>query len=272
MGGQLGVMETAFALHILDEISAHLPITLVPFFRGESLLHPDWWSIIAYAHEKGIGPIQFTTNATLLDEENSRRLLACGVDFISFSLDTLDPALYESSRRGANYDTTMANILRFLDMRKKAHSRMTVQVSAVETERSRPGMDAFISFWRSRVSRVRVYPEHSCNGKPGSLRNCHDFPSPRRPCKKVLEDMVILWNGDVAICNHDWLRQGQGEVFANVSDGIGNAWNCGPYKRLRIAHEQNMLEGIYPCAGCDHWQAFYLPQQIIGRLYIGALA
>ena len=267
MGGFLGSMDTALALHLLDEMADHLPVTLVPFFRGESLLHPDWWKIIAYARKKDIGPIQFTTNGTLLDEENTRKLLDCGVDFISFSLDTIDPALYEASRRGADYAATMANILHFLELREKENSPMTVQVSAVETPLHKPGMDAFVSFWCRRVDRVRIYAEHSANGHPGSLREYQDITTGRRPCKKVVADMVILWNGDVAICNHDWQRQRRGEVFANVSNGIETAWNCDAYQRLRDAHEQNALEDMYPCAACEHWKAFYLPEHLIGRLY-----
>ena len=31
MGGFLGSMDTALALHLLDEMADHLPVTLVPF-------------------------------------------------------------------------------------------------------------------------------------------------------------------------------------------------------------------------------------------------
>lgn len=268
MGNLLGFMDTRLAYRLIDEMAEHLPLTLVPFFRGESLLHPDWWRIIAYAHQKGIGPIQFTTNGTLLDEINARHLLDCGVDFMSFSLDTLDPTLYEASRRGANYERTHSNILRFLDMHKAEHNPMTIQVSAVETEAHKPGMDDFVAYWLPRVNRVRVYAEHSSDGKPGSMQQHIEMPMARQACRKVEEDMVILWNGDIAICNHDWQRQRNQDVFASVQKGgIQKAWKSQGYQQLRTAHADGNLEGFRPCQDCEQWKAFYLPDHVIGRAY-----
>lgn len=268
MGDQQGFMATEIAYALIDEMVPRRPLTLVPFFRGESLLHPDWWKIIRYAHDKGIGPIQFTTNGTLLDEENARRLLSCGVDFISFSLDTIDAALYEASRRGANYEKTKANILRFLKMHQEEGSPITVQVSAVETAEHKLGMDDFVAFWRPKVHRVRVYAEHSADGCPGSMASQEGQIITRKPCMKVQEDMVILWNGDIAICNHDWQRQRHGEVFANVKGGsISDAWHSEGYQQLRQAHEVGDLTAFSPCNNCEQWKAFYLPEHLIGRVY-----
>ena len=268
MGNLLGMMDSTLAIHLIDEMAEHLPLAIVPFFRGESLLHPQWWKIIEHAKRKGLGPIQFTTNATLLDKTNAQRLLDCGVDFISFSLDTVEPSLYEASRRGAKYATTISNILSFLEMHSLFNSEMTVQVSAVETAEHVAGMDQFVDYWLPKVDRVRVYAEHSSDGKPGSMRAQPEHSCERKPCMKVYEDMVILWNGDVAICNHDWQRQKKTEVFANVSmNGICEAWLCKEYQALREAHEKGFVEGITPCDSCEQWKAFYVPEHLIGRLY-----
>lgn len=54
-----------------------------------------------------------------------------------------------------------------------------------------------------------MYPEHSSNGAFGSLKEKYNLPdiNKRLPCKKVFTDMVIYWNGDAAVCNHDWGRK-----------------------------------------------------------------
>lgn len=271
MGDFLGTMDTKLACRLIDEMAEHLPITLVPFFRGESLLHPDWTAIISYAQKKGIGPIQFATNGTLLDDNNARRLLDCGIDYISFSLDTHNPILYESSRRGASFQKVQENILHFLGLHEATNSTITVQISAVETDIHKAGMDDFVAYWQPKVDRVRVYAEHSADGKPGSMQEHIDLVNFRQPCKKVEEDMMILWNGDIAICNHDWQRQKKHDVFANVATGnIAEAWNCAAYQALRSAHQAARLEGFHPCQDCEQWKAFYLPEHLIGRLYTRA--
>ena len=96
-----GYMEFALFKKIVDEMVPFGQVALVPFFRGETLLHPKWVEMLGYAKERGIGPIQFATNATLMNEEAAEALLGLELDFVSFSLDSIDPSIYRSVRRGA---------------------------------------------------------------------------------------------------------------------------------------------------------------------------
>jgi len=170
MDKNLGRIDPDLARDIIDQAAANLPVTMVPFFRGEPLLHPHWHEILAYTKRKGIGPIQFTTNATLLDREATERILDLEIDFISFSLDTIDPAIYEKTRRGARYGQVVNNILGLIRRREeRGMTKPAIQVSSVDTEAYRETMDEFISFWRKRADRVRIYIEHSADGHPGSI-------------------------------------------------------------------------------------------------------
>ncbi len=89
--------------------------------RGESLLHENLPAMIAYAGKHGIAT-RLNTNGTLLDEEKSRAIIECGLDFISFSFDGLDPEAYESYRVNASYENTLTNIVNFLRMKEKMKS------------------------------------------------------------------------------------------------------------------------------------------------------
>lgn len=268
MGGELGTMPTPLALKLIDEMAEHPPVCLVPFFRGEPLLHPDWHKILTHAVNQGLTPVQFTTNGTLLTPENSALLLDTGIHFLSFSLDTLDPTLYEASRRKAHFARTMENIHTFLRMHAQRRSPMRVQVSAVETDAHKAGMAAFVEYWRPRVDQVRVYVEHSKDGRPGSLEGM-EMPEQRLPCKKIYTDMIIYWNGEVGICNHDWQRPATGPRMGNVSTtDIAAVWNNTSYRELRRRHEGEGEPGM-PCSACGHWLADYLEARLLGRVYKG---
>ena len=52
MSKNQGNMEVSMAKRLLDEMADHLPVILVPFFRGEPLLHPRYAEIIKYAKKK----------------------------------------------------------------------------------------------------------------------------------------------------------------------------------------------------------------------------
>lgn len=268
MEKERGFMDTGLAKLLIDEMMAHSPVSIVPFFRGESLLHPDWFEILQHAQQKSVGDIQFTTNASLLTPENIEKVLDLKLAFISFSLDTVDSELYNSSRLGADYDQTMNNVLEFLKRRDKRCVKTEVQVSAVETPEHRPGMKAFVEYWQTKADRVRVYVEHSTDGFPGSIDEKLPVFESRQPCHKPFTDMVIYWNGQVACCNHDWTRQVDGTPLGDIAnDGIAAVWNGEPYKAFRQTHLDCQLDGVKPCSGCDHWKMYYMKDGYLGRTY-----
>lgn len=271
MTGPQGDMDIGTATRLIEEMANHLPVTLVPFFRGEPLLHPGWMEILSYAKRKGLGPIQFTTNATLMDRRASEAILDLGLDFISFSVDTTDPVLYEQTRRGAVYEKVLQNILYLVEIREKRGSRIPeIQVSAVETAMHQQGMDAFVDFWRTRVDRVRIYVEHSGNGRPGSIsRGLPPFEK-RQPCRKIFTDMVIYWDGEVALCNHDWTRTRANRIGNARLQGIGMVWTSEEYGAIRRAHLAADLSDMAPCDHCDHWKMYSLPEGLMGRCYEGS--
>ena len=260
----LGVMEKEVFEKVIDECAEHLPVDLVPFYRGESLLHKHFNDFIRYAKAKGLGPIQFTTNATLLNEKMTERILSSGIDFISFSLDTLDKESYDKNRVGADYNTVVNNVLHFIAQNNKLNPRLRTQVSSVNRKEYYSFQQRFIEYWKSKVDFVRIYEEHSRNGKFGSTENGIFF-SKRLPCKKLFADMVIYWNGDVAICNHDWNRT---DKLGNVKcTNLYDIYNSKEYNSVREHHISGDLSEEALCNGCSHWQENYLPEKLIGEIF-----
>ncbi len=263
-----GYMDIELFRKIIAEASGQLPVTLVPFFRGESLLHPDFLTMLKEAKQAGLGPVQLTTNAMLLDEGLSLGILEAGLDFISFSLDVLGKGNYERMRRGGDYELVTSNIDGFLGLRKKLRlARPTVQVSSVETEENSAMLDDFVDYWSEKVERVRIYPEHSKDGSFGSLGERFELPEFERrlPCRKVFTDMVVYFNGEVAVCNHDWARS---EFIGNARDAtIREIWHSEKYEEIRENHRLGMLDADPTCSGCDHWKMYYVDEGRIGALY-----
>ncbi len=262
-----GFMPMDLYRKIIEEAIHHLPVTLVPFFRGESLLHPELFEMIEIAIKSGLGPIQLATNATLLNEEISEKLVKSGIDFLSFSLD-IDKSNYESSHIGGDYEKVVNNIENFISIKDTLKAnKPEIQVSTVETTENRHGLPTFTEYWLDKVNRVRIYPAHSANGAFGSLDSNYKHPdfNQRLPCKKVFTDIVIYWDGTVAICNHDWNRR---EHIGNIRDNsIHNLWTGNKYKEIRKRHLEGKLEDDQTCKDCDHWKMYYIKEGSIGMLY-----
>ena len=264
-----GYMGEHLFRKILEESLMHLPIGLVLFFRGESLLHPQLPHFIQLAKELGFGPIQLASNGLLMEDGLADQLLDSGLDFLSFSLDTLDGALYKESRKNGDLDRSIRNVVQFAERCRMRQSNgqtaPQIQVSTVDIPEYRNGQSGFIVFWLKHVDRVRVYVEHSSDGDLGSIRGANAASQDRKPCKKVFTDVVINWNGDVGICNHDWDRK---DELGNVNtQSIASIWNSEKYREIREYHTENRFPKGFLCSTCDHWQVFYAPEGIMGKVY-----
>lgn len=268
MAKHLGFLDIDLAKRLIDEMAEHLPVSVVPFFRGEPLLHPNWDEILLYMKQRGLGPIQLTTNATLMDEEVAGKLIDIGVDFVSFSLDTLDVEKYENARQGANYSQVTENISRLLQMKSHVGKKYPeIQISAIDIPQYRDGMNDFVKFWQPKVDRVRIYIEHSQDGHPGSIAEPLPEFDKRLPCRKVFTDMVILWDGEVALCNHDWTREKGQRIGIVAENSIAEVWLSNRYQEIRTLHQNGSVDDEPLCKHCDHWKMYFLPDGYLGRLY-----
>ena len=169
---EIGFMDIKLYKKIIDEASSHLPVKLVLFFRGESMLHPQFIECLQYAKEKGLGPIQFATNGFILDEEMADNIIKGGINYISFSLDTLNPKVYQSTRKYGDLKVSMENVIRLSEKCKRRKSNglpaPTLQVSTIELKEYKEEQKEFIKFWKQYVDVVRVYYEHD---EKGQFRN-----------------------------------------------------------------------------------------------------
>lgn len=269
---KIGFMSMELYKKIIDEASDHLPVKLVIFFRGESLLHPEFIECVKYAKDKGIGPIQYATNAFELTNDMADKLLETGIDFISFSLDTLDPEIYRKSRLCGNLDISRDNVIYLSkkcdEKRKEGLQVPTLQVSTVEIEEYMPEQGKFIEFWKKYVDIVRVYYEHDDNGKFRNVevqRLLEEEVPERKPCRKLFTDLLVYWDGQLALCNYDWRGGLQGLNLNKMT--IEEAWNSKLYEQLREAHNNGEIADDIMCQNCQHWRIDYMQNGYLGKLY-----
>lgn len=126
----------------------------------------------------------------------------------------------------------------------------------------------FVNFWLDRADRVRLYPPHSEGGNFGALPDGARAATTRRlPCLKPVTDMVVLADGSVAVCNHDWDRGSLPPLGSWPAQSLAAIYAGPAYAALRARHAVGDCVGIKPCEGCDHWQAPYLEGGLAGALF-----
>jgi len=237
-----GFIDRRLFEKIIDEASLYSETTLVLHRRGESLLHPDFINMCGYVKGK-FADIQLATNATLLDNSNSKAIIEA-LSFISFSIDV--PQVFNKTRLHAEYIDVERRIFNFLALNKR---KIKTQVSLVKTkDTGSDNIEIFKKKWAGKVDRVRIYEEHSINGVFGSLRR----PRQRRnPCIMPDYELLVYYDGKVGRCNHDWNGEPMGDVRLQK---ISEIWCSDKYEKLR--HQQAGLEITDEvCANCDSWYA-----------------
>ena len=113
---------------------------------------------------------------------------------------------------------------------------------------------------------VRVYEQHDEKGQlvDPKIREQLDIFEERKPCRKVFTDMIIYWNGRMALCNYDW-DEHKNLGNANVMS-LQEAWNSEAYEAVRNMHLCNQFDdGI--CLECHHWKIDYTENGFIGTSY-----
>jgi len=253
-----GFMDPALFRKIIDEARGFLfDANLI--HRGEGLLHPDFPSLVEYAHAAGIHT-KFHTNATLLNEDLSRRLILSGLDQISFSFDGFDKETYESIRVNADFDKTLRNIVRFLEIKRELGSRNPYTVfeiihfpeSAKDAE-GRRRKEFLKNFRGLPLDRLEIKEMHNWAGEIAQAPPRREYA----PCTFLWQALVIFWDGTVLPCTQDF--HGYYSLGNVRTETLAQIWNNERLVRLREKILRREIDDLETCSQCDRlWRGRFL--------------
>ncbi len=88
---------------------------------GSNFVHPLFMDFLEYLKKKHIY-VEFTDHFNNVEEDEMKKIIDIGVDRIIISMDAFKKETYESIKIGANYDQVVANIRKFIELKKKTCS------------------------------------------------------------------------------------------------------------------------------------------------------
>lgn len=218
------------------------------FFHGEPLLHPKLCQFIKQVKlvAKSVG---ITTNATLLTPEYAEKLIRSGLDIIAISFEGFNKEIYESLRRGANFDSVNENIRNLLRIRKEINSNIHVTIVAVLIDSIARYIDDFMKYWRLEgVDDIQIIDLHDWGGMLNveylawaGIKIQRNNPV----CIAPWIGVHILWNGDIVPCCA-W----EFGALGNISKiSLYDLWNSKVYvdfRRLMLTDREKL-----PCQSCN---------------------
>lgn len=236
---------------LIDQGIQHGLCSIKYNYLGEPLLNPRLIEMIEYAKERGIVDVMFNTNAVLLNEETSRKLINSGLDKLFFSFDSADPEQYHAIRKGADYYKVLDNIRRFMEIRQEMGVVTPfTRVSMVKMKDNQKQWEAFKNLFEPIVDAVAWVDYLDHTGQADQGRTVVEVGSRQNKfcCPQLWQRAFVHPDGVVTACCIDSAREmPMGNVFENT---IPEIWQGEEYSRIRKLHEAGRSDEIHICSRC----------------------
>ncbi|MDP2921174.1 MAG: glycosyltransferase family 39 protein [Candidatus Omnitrophota bacterium] len=202
---------------------------------GEPLLHKNIIDMIKLVDGYSIRT-NMHTNALLLNEGISERLIKSGLDEIFFSFDTVDESLYEKLRSPAKFKDALNKILLFIKIKKKLKAKrpmvmmQNLQIfgkAAHPLKIEKGYMDVFKGMDVNFFVKYYSNPAGKFNNNNFSCGPVQEFFPPKgsnyTPCAFHWQSMVVGWDGKVLGCCDDFSGE---SILGDLNhEGIMDVWN-----------------------------------------------
>ncbi len=236
---------------------------------GEPLLHPQILDFIALAGERlphllsygrernAVRGLTLSTNATLLDEDAARGLLASPLTWLGVSVDGSSPETYESLRCGGAFEQVMANVQRLLELNAASDRELpTIALQVIATEATVPEFAGAVARWQALAHgranvRVELKPWTDWAGQVVAPELAAPDARPGflyLDCGRLHDTLVIGAGGEIGLCCYD-VQAGLGLGDA-AEQTIAEIWRGERLQALRRKMRWGRLAGLPLCRDC----------------------
>ncbi|HEV7347199.1 radical SAM protein [Telluribacter sp.] len=258
-----GMMEEDLYKKTIDELAETL-LYLIFYFQGEPYLHPQFFELVRYAHDKGIYTAT-STNAHYLTDEKARRTVESGLDRLIISIDGTTQDVYEQYRVGGNLEkvlegtrniikwkkelksSTPHTVFQFLVVRPNEHQIEEVKKLAAELGVDEVGLKtAQIYDYEQGSSLIPTIDKYSrYQPEPGGTYSIKNELLDH--CWKMWHSCVITWDGLVVPCCFD--KDAHHRLGDMKKQTFRELWRGGSYQQFRETLIRSRSE-IEMCKNC----------------------
>lgn len=235
------VGENHFFLYVIPKV-------LVLHGYGDPLLDKDMTERILLLNERDI-PSYFSCNPTNINIERTVKMFENGLDYIKFSIESVDDNRHKKIRgKASNFTESYKKIIRLLELKKKYSYKTTIIITMLNLNNLNQleefnklqeyfkGLDAYVYL----KSQDQQWYKNNKN-KTSSI-HWLEF------CQFPWSSMTIKSNGDAVECVEDFNND---IILGNTKkESLYDIWNGQIYRKFREDHF-NLTEGIKCTEQCD---------------------
>jgi radical SAM protein with 4Fe4S-binding SPASM domain len=170
------------------------------------------------------------------------------LDNLIIAFDGSTREVYEKYRKGADFEKVRANILQFLDVKKRRKADLFVVLQMVRLPENQHQVKDFHKMWSIEgVDEIRIKEDEIVIPEVALEERIH-HDRRRHPCYQLWQGpATINYKGDFFPCCHMW----QSEPIGNINDqSLFELWNSKQIQRMRQAHLSGDLSDYPDCQDC----------------------
>lgn len=228
------------------------------FIGGEPLLRKDLFDLVSYAKSLGLSTV-IVTNGTLLNENNTKNCIDCGVDWLSISIDAASEETF-AKIRGRNLLAKIVKNIEDLNELKKKRDSEFPKVAIVHTIMDgnlEELLDVVHLSNRLKAERIMFQPvvmnnaDQSCQDSDSSI---FIRPSRFNTLDKAIDNLISYKKSSPR--NFDFIANSLKHLSLIKKyfkrQPISNIWPCyAGYNRLQIAQDYRIYFCIPPNKALD---------------------
>ena len=239
---------------IIKDIISVTSITSIKLsVNGETLLDDKIVEKILFIKKRKKIRITFNTNAFLLNERLSRRLIKSGLDRINFHISGFSPKIYQKVMAGLSRKKVFGNILDFQKIAKENNSKIVMAIKYVIIKENAIELQKAKKFWEHKGF---LFRPDILDSRIGSLKKYNRLQLKRSKktlsaCPLIYEHFFIRYNGDIVTCWSDWYSR---RIMGNMKkEKILDIFNNRKFNQLRreLLRGRKLSKSI--CADCS-WE------------------
>lgn len=267
-----GFMKLSLFKKIIDEIKEYATMIIL-WNQGEPYLNPDINKMIKYATDAGL----FTLISTNLNTDiNPDELVKSGIDSMIVSLDGATQETYNQYRVNGNLEKVLSNVKAIVEAKKRHKSStpiirwqfLVMKHNEHEIDKIKE-MAKIYEVDQLSFKTIQIYTHEDIKFLPNNPKyrrynisgeNFEIKFKMENKCRRMWQQPVINWNGEVAICcfdkdieypvgnveNNSLLSIWQGTAFQKMRNAVLKnrkafeiCRNCGEGVKLRIEEKNN---------------------------------
>jgi|SaaInlStandDraft_2_1057019.scaffolds.fasta_scaffold03332_7 MoaA/NifB/PqqE/SkfB family radical SAM enzyme len=253
-----GKMSLELYKEIIEQSKDHILIAVL-YVNGEPLMYKGLYEAIQFASDRGVATL-ISTNGELLTENNIKKLLESGLDFVKIAISGFSQDIYTVQHRGCHIEKIKDNLETLARLRDLGQHKILTMLDYVYYQYNSHEYQSALDFGQRlgfMVSRrpgnlfklSEEHPELAQHEKPQEapkhlpVKNLCDWPW------KV---MTVDWNGNIYPCCDYvvWNNQEPNATFEVGKSNVKDIWNGPAVIENRTVHLTKGRGGYDICSEC----------------------